>query len=570
MSDTRSRSEIESALSGTQRLHKRKVTMQNEHDALNDFDLDSHSPRRRQVIGGNLTGVSKRGRRNGMSNKFSNINITNWLAVIVVISILVAFFWPNNNTESIREIAEQNIETQTESFYTESRIDEEQQAEAENESFGRQTDLDRANNFRTQEQTQEQIEELLINAKQHIAKGQYTNPKDNNALHSFREVLDIDPTNSDAKNGIKNIKAIFLRSGQAALKDNNDQRATSILNTLSAMEPDSKEATTLSDEIAQWRIDTEVAQLISKAEQAKDDDNLILPADQSSLFYFREVLKIDSDNDEATKGIKDLTNYYIERANKAVIDGKLEEATGYLASATVIEPKSASIDIVRNMIATAEPIAAQAELKRQQTPEIKDEPKIENNTASTEPTRRPTSNQISDTKTPQQQANEQAEFDRIYLNQGLEAYYKGDYDTAAALLQPLADKGVSRAQFRIGYMHYLGRGFSKNTTEADKVLRAALPAIQKFANEGRSWAQSDLGSLYEDGLVLPRNYTEALYWYRSAAEKGYPGAQTNLGIMYARGRGVTTSRSTAIEWFQRAAAQGDIAAQRNLQSLGVN
>ena len=71
-------------------------------------------------------------------------------------------------------------------------------------------------------------------------------------------------------------------------------------------------------------------------------------------------------------------------------------------------------------------------------------------------------------------------------------------------------------------------------------------------------------------MVLARDYGEAVYWYRTAAEQGYPGAQTNLGIMYARGRGVTTSRRTAIEWFQRAAKQGDLAAQRYLEALGVN
>ena len=152
----------------------------------------------------------------------------------------------------------------------------------------------------------------------------------------------------------------------------------------------------------------------------------------------------------------------------------------------------------------------------------------------------------------------------------MDAYYKGDYETAAALLQPLADKGVARAQFRLAYMHFLGRGFSADRQEADRRIRAALPAIRKFAEEGRAWAQSDLGSLYEDGLVLARDYNEAVRWYRLAAEQGYPGAQTNLGMMYARGRGVTSSRRTAIEWFQRAAKQGDSVAKHNLEALGVN
>ena len=75
--------------------------------------------------------------------------------------------------------------------------------------------------------------------------------------------------------------------------------------------------------------------------------------------------------------------------------------------------------------------------------------------------------------------------------------------------------------------------------------------------------------MYEDGLVLPRDYRDAFKWYELAANQGYPGAQTNLGMMFARGRGVEASRKTAIEWFQRAAKQGDNVAKRNLEALGV-
>ncbi len=557
MSDTPSRSEIETALSGKQKLYKRKVSLQDDSDKFSDdFELETRNPRRQQVIGGDLTGVSGRGNKNSFLTKLSDIHLTNWIAALVVLCILLAFFWPHSSSQSIREITEQNLETKTETFYTESRIDEPEQTADTDLSFSRETDLDRANDFREQDQAQQEIEELLIKAKQHIAKNEYTNPKDNNALLTFREILSKEPTNSDATAGINDINVHFFRSGEQALSSNNENQATSILNTLKSIDAESTEYKQLSSKLVQWRRETQIAALLSKANTAEGDDNLILPADSSSLYFFKQVLSLDSTNNVAKLGIKRITNTFINRANTALLSGNLEEATGYLATAAVVEPDNPSIEIVRDMIANAEPIATQNQINRQEnTPQITTE----------NPNR-----QISANRTPQQQANEQAEFDQIYLSQGLDAYYQGDYDVAAALLQPLADKGVSRAQFRIGYMYYLGRGFAKNTTEADRVLRAALPAIQKFANEGRSWAQSDLGSLYEDGLVLPRDYSEALYWYRSAAEQGYPGAQTNLGIMYARGLGVTTSRQTAIEWFQRAAKQGDIAAIRNLESLGAN
>lgn len=118
-------------------------------------------------------------------------------------------------------------------------------------------------------------------------------------------------------------------------------------------------------------------------------------------------------------------------------------------------------------------------------------------------------------------------------------------------------------------MYRLGRGVPTNVNKADNIIRSALPAIQKFANEGRAWAQSDLASLYDDGLVLPKDALKAISWYEKAAYQGYAGAQTNLGLMYYYGKGVRTNRELAIEWFKRAAKQGDVTAKKNLEALGI-
>ena len=266
-----------------------------------------------------------------------------------------------------------------------------------------------------------------------------------------------------------------------------------------------------------------------------------------------------------------MADAYIQKANDAVLDGEFSRATAHLATVSVIDPQHNSIPLIEAMIARAKPIAEAAEkaaIAETLEPQINEEvEETDITTASASPN---IETDLDTTRTPSTQTREQAAIDQRYLENGLQAYYRGEYERAGTLLQPLSDKGIARAQFRLGYMHFLGRGFKKDRLRADQIIRAALPAIQKFAEEGRAWAQSDLGSLYEDGLVLRRDFGEAVYWYRSAAEQGYPGAQTNLGIMYARGRGVAASRRTAVEWFQRAAKQGDIAARRNLSSLGVN
>ncbi len=65
-------------------------------------------------------------------------------------------------------------------------------------------------------------------------------------------------------------------------------------------------------------------------------------------------------------------------------------------------------------------------------------------------------------------------------------------------------------------------------------------ALKKFlplANQGDAAAQYFLGGMYAQGTGVPQDYTEAMKWHRVAADQGDANAQYNLGIMYDKGRG---------------------------------
>ena len=104
---------------------------------------------------------------------------------------------------------------------------------------------------------------------------------------------------------------------------------------------------------------------------------------------------------------------------------------------------------------------------------------------------------------------------------GVDAAAGGDYQTALALWQPLAEAGHVDAQFNLGLM-------------------------------------------YDSGTGVPRNLETAASWYRRAAEAGDRTAQSYLGEMYAKGQGVEQSFEQAAEWYEKAALRGDAPAQYNL------
>lgn len=62
---------------------------------------------------------------------------------------------------------------------------------------------------------------------------------------------------------------------------------------------------------------------------------------------------------------------------------------------------------------------------------------------------------------------------------------------------------------------------------------------------------------YESGKKCfdAKNYEQAVYWWRKAAENGHAEAQYSLGWMYERGYGVGQDKSEAAKWYHKAAEQ---------------
>ncbi|MES2194900.1 MAG: tetratricopeptide repeat protein [Pseudomonadota bacterium] len=97
------------------------------------------------------------------------------------------------------------------------------------------------------------------------------------------------------------------------------------------------------------------------------------------------------------------------------------------------------------------------------------------------------------------------------LARGRAAFTTGDYNRAARVLLPLAERGNARAQAMVGFMYATGQG-------------------------------------------VPQSYDAAGYWYRLSAEQGDVTAQYLLGLAYDKGQGVPADEVAAYKWLNLAAA----------------
>jgi TPR repeat protein len=63
--------------------------------------------------------------------------------------------------------------------------------------------------------------------------------------------------------------------------------------------------------------------------------------------------------------------------------------------------------------------------------------------------------------------------------------------------------------------------------------------------------------MYDAGDGVKQDFTEAMRWYKLAAENGYAFAMYAIGDLYLAGEGVPEDAKTAAEWYQKASDNGE-------------
>ena len=93
---------------------------------------------------------------------------------------------------------------------------------------------------------------------------------------------------------------------------------------------------------------------------------------------------------------------------------------------------------------------------------------------------------------------------------------------------------------------------------------AALTWYRKAADKGSAAAQVKVASLLIDQTASSSDYTEARQRCETAAKWKYSPGDVCLGVMYQRGLGVKQDPSEAVKWFSSGAEHGNTAAMLHL------
>ncbi len=139
---------------------------------------------------------------------------------------------------------------------------------------------------------------------------------------------------------------------------------------------------------------------------------------------------------------------------------------------------------------------------------------------------------------------------------GVDAWSRGDFQTALKEWRPLAVSGDADAQFNLGQAYKLGRGVPADLNQAEGWYR-------KAALQGHMQAEDNYG------LVMFQNgkRQEALPWIEKSSNRGDPRAQYILGTALFNGDMLTKDWIRAYALMTRASAAGLAPASSSLAQM---
>ena len=97
------------------------------------------------------------------------------------------------------------------------------------------------------------------------------------------------------------------------------------------------------------------------------------------------------------------------------------------------------------------------------------------------------------------------------FNKGLEEFNKGNYELALGIWEPLANEGVSNAQYNVGLMYHNGLGTKQDFKQAYKWLL-------KSSEEGNLNSIRLISTMYALGNGIKKNFVRSYMWAKIGAD----------------------------------------------------
>ena len=178
---------------------------------------------------------------------------------------------------------------------------------------------------------------MLRTCETHFEAGRLTSGRGGNALACYENVLKKDPTNAKALAGLAKIQGRYVELAKQALRQRNLDKAKEHLARLRQLNPNSPELAALEAQLAE-NTSPDVAPLLRTCETHFNANRLTSGRGGNALACYEDVLKKDPTNAKALAGIAQIEARYVEWAERALRQNKLDKANEWRQKLPQTEP----------------------------------------------------------------------------------------------------------------------------------------------------------------------------------------------------------------------------------------
>jgi TonB family protein len=180
------------------------------------------------------------------------------------------------------------------------------------------------------------VESLLNRAVALYAKGQLTEPEDENAAALYRQVLELDPSNDAAQQGMASVVQRVVANAESAMYAGNVERARAYLTQAQALDPNAPGLNTLeqADRNLRERKESEqVKEQLLAAADALQANRLMPPAEPNAFTLYQQVLAAEPDSEAAKRGLELVRKGLLDRARTLLGADDMAETRAHLDAA---------------------------------------------------------------------------------------------------------------------------------------------------------------------------------------------------------------------------------------------
>ncbi len=201
---------------------------------------------------------------------------------------------------------------------------------------------------------QENAEQLLHQAGLDIRVLRLSKPYGNNAVEKYLQILELDPGNVDAQDGLFNVASEYLKLTEISIHNKNFEKAGQYLALAKEINPNHPDIPQI-EKVLHEDIKAHEEMLARESRMRDAPPSLITNEDKRQINQYKQRLKYNPKDRDARKEFESIIKTYEAKVKEAIDSGDFDTATAYLHEVQDIAPNSKlikslirKIDKIRN------------------------------------------------------------------------------------------------------------------------------------------------------------------------------------------------------------------------------